>query len=237
MIKKLFFVVSLLGIANHALSQTAQPNNGFMPGYIVKVDNDTLYGEVKFRQDDYTMLENIRYRKSPDSKIESYLPSSLKSFQLGRYSYLVASGGYYQQITKGKVSAYERREHKYVTRISSPSPGTTSTVRVRSDQEKSIILLIRKDGRKLRYENNQKLISKSLKKELNDFFSDEPLLIEKISKSYYTNADIIYMVYEFNEPAKYQLKVIDEKQYKQEKAARKKESGTSQGSLGLWRGL
>lgn len=218
MINKLFLIVSLLGIVNHALSQKAETNDGFMPGYIVKTNNDTLYGEVKFRQVDGKMLENIRYRKTPDGKIESYLESSLKAFQLGRYSYIVTDDGYYKQLTKGKVSAYEKREHKYEIIQTG-----NSTRRVRLDEEKAFILLIRIDGRRLRYESNQKLISKTMKKELLDFFSDSASLIGKIKESYYTNADIIYMAYEFNDPAKYQLKIIDEKQYKQEKAAKKKE--------------
>jgi hypothetical protein len=60
-----------------------------------------------------------------------------------------------------------------------------------------------------------------MRSRLAEFFSDEPKLVTKIKKGYYTNADIIYMAYEYNDPGKYQLKFIDEKTYKKEEANRK----------------
>jgi hypothetical protein len=207
----------LIATSGLALCQKAEHNNGFMQGYIVKVNNDTVYGEVQFREESGRMLEKIRYRENKDADLKDYRPNEIKCFQLGRHFYFVLRGAYFQQISLGKVDVYERRNHIY---IQNSGPGMNTTTR--SDDEESHILLIDEDGEQLEYFNDGKLIKDEMKRRLAAYFKDAPQLVSKISKGYYTTADVLYMVYEYNEPGKYQLRPIDEHEYKKEKAPEKK---------------
>lgn len=210
-------LTTLLSIAQVSFAQKAQDNSGFLEGYIITVENDTLFGEVKFRQENDRMLNNIRYREKADAIIKSYNSNEIKAFKLGRYHYIVSDHQFLQEISRGpKLNIYENRLHKYKVKvIGGPGPAVT-----RDDDEVLEIFLIKKDGAQLAYVSNKKLIGKKLKAKLVDFFKDEPKLVDKIRQGYYTNADVIYMAYEYNNPDKYQLKLIDEKQYKKEKGNR-----------------
>lgn len=218
-------LIILAFITQGAFSQKPQHNRGFMEGYVVKINNDTLFGEVKFRDEDERMLNKIRYRESKDASIQSLHPREIKAFRLGKYYYRVWNEHYLQEVSFGnKVDVFENRSHKYTSMpVGNPtSMGSwgSSSVTVRDEEEKSEIYMFKKNGSVLAYESTRKLIDKKLKARLIDFFKDEPNLVSKIQESYYTRADILYMAYEYNDPAKYQLKVINKEQYEKEKRKR-----------------
>ncbi len=226
--KKLLTVAAmLLAIPQTSFSQTAQNNAGFRDGYIVTTTNDTLSGEIKFRRENDKMLKRLRYRKDRNSATRSIGPKKIKSFQLGRFIYIVHNGKYLQEISRGvNLNIYERRSHIYKYRpesIVTQSGFNQGPIITRSEKEKLRIYLIKKDGNHLHYRTHDDLISKKLKEKLTEFFKDQTKLTEKINESYYTNADIIYMAYEYNEPEKYQLKPVSKEMYKQEKRKRKKD--------------
>src|SRR5690606_8121679 len=216
--KSLLLIALLITAYNISFSQGSQHNSGFMQGYVVKANNDTLFGEVKFRNDNERMLSAIRYRKNKDTAIEYFSAADMRAFQLGRFTYIVHKGKYLQEISIGeKVDIYEARKHLYNTEYT--GEGNTS-LHVRDDKELSHIYLIKKNGDKIKYLSDKRLINKRRKARLTVFFKDAPNLISKIKQSYYTNADIIYMAYQYNEPGKYQLKHISKKEYKEGKRKR-----------------
>ncbi|HYF68482.1 MAG TPA: hypothetical protein VD884_10105 [Ohtaekwangia sp.] len=210
-----------------SFGQTPQYNEGFMDGYIVKVNNDTLYGQVKLVTEGSKQLRKIRLRNNKDSNVDSYNSKEIKGFQLGRFTYRVLDNRYFKEISNGKrIDVLERQvltysstpmvQHTTQTGFNPPSTFTTF-------EEKFRMQLVKNDGTSLKYVNDGKLIKKKLKAQLIEFFKDEPNLVSKITKGFYTTNDILYMAYEYDNSAKWKLKLIDEAQYKKEKAEKKKE--------------
>src|SRR5690606_7120940 len=134
-------------------------------------NNDTLFGEVKFRKDNERMLNAIRYRKDKDTAIEYFFAADIKAFQLGRFTYIVHKGKYLQEISVGeKVDIYEARKHLYNTEYT--SKGNT-TQQLRDDKELSHIYLIKKKVDKIKYLSDKRLLNKRTKARLTEFFKDE----------------------------------------------------------------
>lgn len=182
---------------------------------------------MKLATEGSKQLRKIRLRKTKDSNVDSYNSKEIKGFQLGRFTYRVLDNRYFKEISNGKrIDVLERQVLSYSstpmvhhTTQTGSVPLTTFT----SLDEEFPMQLIKNDGTSLKYVNDGKLIKKKLKAQLIEFFKDEPNLVSKITTGFYTTNDILYMAYEYDNPAKWKLKLIDKAQYQKEKAEKKKE--------------
>ena len=61
---------------------------GYNEGFIVKNNNDTLYGLIKNSEYfPHTALIDIKFKKDEHSSIERFSPDELKGFQIGKVKY------------------------------------------------------------------------------------------------------------------------------------------------------
>lgn len=207
-----------------SFGQTPQNNEGFMDGYIIKVNNDTIYGQVKFVTEGSKQLRKIRLRNTKDSNVDSYNSKEIKGFQLGRFTYRVLDNRYFKEISNGtRIDVYEQQVLISTSTVGVSQMGTPPPIiTLNPVKEEFRMQLLKADGTSLKYTNDGKLIKKKLKAQLIEFFKDEPNLVSKITTGFYTTNDILYMAYEYDNPAKWKLKLIDKAQYQKEKAEKKK---------------
>lgn len=164
---RIVFTAAFLIIAFQLFAQT-----DFRPGYIVKGINDTVYGEIDYRGDQY-LCESCRFRKQDNSVF--YSPSDIQAYRFSGSRYFVSREVQNKQVFieclfKGLISIYYLRDdigdHLYLEKADS---GLTEI-----PYEEHI---------KVKNEFNQYLIkSKTHIGILKYYMQDEPGFTERIEK-------------------------------------------------------
>ena len=108
MIKKLI-ILSCLAI----LSQTIFAQKDYRPGFIVKNNGDTLYGEIDYRGD-MIMKNTCKFRLRKSKSVTTFTPNELLSFRFDNSKYFVSrnwNGEQYflEYLINGKVSIFYYR--------------------------------------------------------------------------------------------------------------------------------
>lgn len=115
-IKRLLFLGLLFSIVS-VLAQTE-----FRKAYIVKSNNDTLYGEIEYRSDN-KMAEVCRFRLSENATETNYSPSDLLEYRFIDSKYYVSKDlngkkVFLEFLLKGQINLYylndDIGEHYYL---------------------------------------------------------------------------------------------------------------------------
>lgn len=160
---------------------------GYKPGFVVKNNNDTLFGLVKHIENvPYRVLVNVKFKSNAEAKAESFLPDSLKEFVIDKTKYvskylsLRKKKYFFQASIEGYLSYYELDFSEWgANRISH-----------------YVILQKRNDENLFTYEVNNFFFP--FKKKLSEFLVYAPELSKKIKHNIYNEMDIVTIVKEYN---------------------------------------
>jgi hypothetical protein len=160
---------------------------GFKPGFLVKNNNDTLFGFVKhIDKVPYRILVNVKFKSNKEDKAESFPPDSLKEFVIDKTKYVskylsLRKNKYFFQATiEGYLSYYELDLSKWgVNNISH-----------------YVILQKQNDENLFTYKVDNFLFP--FKKKLSQYLADDPELSKKIKHNIYNEMDIVTIVKEYN---------------------------------------
>ncbi|MEM6343427.1 MAG: hypothetical protein AAF927_06085 [Bacteroidota bacterium] len=105
----------LLGLALLATSSLWAQQN-FRAAYLIKLDGDTLYGEVDSRGDE-KMGFQCRFRARKKAAVQLFTPTEIAAFRFINGKYFVAKevvdGSFFLEfMIKGKINLYYRRDEK-----------------------------------------------------------------------------------------------------------------------------
>jgi hypothetical protein len=161
---------------------------GYMPGYVVTNEYDTIKGLIKNKNlVPYRVLENIKFKLDEKSKPVIYSPDQLKAFTIGEDRYISGKHNYFdvekqdfmKVIIEGPLSLYKLE-------ITGFGAGNVSNYSV-----------MEKHGEWLNF-NNAGDLTFNFKKEITRYLSDAPALCDKINKGVYKRKHIETIVKEFN---------------------------------------
>jgi hypothetical protein len=159
----------------------AAQNTGFVAGYLVTNEGDTLRGMIKYRNEiPYRVLEKIKYRKTAEGKDTDYSPDQVRFFMLGNTLYVSkltsATGSpkklFLETVISGYLSYYK---FEY-------------TESGAGNRTQYVILEKKGDRTQLFYILNS--VDFSFKKEMTEYLKDAPPVCEKIIKGTYRQRHI-----------------------------------------------
>jgi hypothetical protein len=180
--KYIIFAIALLPVTISAQSIT-----GYGNGYIVKNNNDTLYGLVKIRNAfPYQIYNDVHFKNDKDSQPTSLSPEDITSFAIGSEVYESKSPSkkekkaFYQLMIRGFLSYYKMEVYN------GPNYGSSYEVI-------------------LQKENTEETISYTafnpmfaFKRRLSEYLKDYPELSAKIRYNKYDQTKIRKIVNEYN---------------------------------------
>ena len=160
---------------------------GYKPGFLVKNNNDTLFGFVEHIVEvPYRILVDVKFKSNKDDKAEVFSPDSLKEFVIDRTKY---------------VSKYlSLRKHTYFFRAS--IEGYLSYYELDfngwgvNNISHYVILQKQDDENLFTYEVDNFFFP--FKKKLSEYLSDDPELSKKIKHNIYNEMNIVTIVKEYN---------------------------------------
>ncbi len=165
--KKILFLI-FLGISSNAFTQTL-----FTPGYVIMLNNDTIWGEINYRGD-AKMSSVCTFRKSAKETPTNYSPGDIQAFRFteGKYYISIAINGqlyFLEYLIKGRVSVYYMRDKTYADRYFIDKEGEPLR-ELRYSEEN-----ISKDGTVYRQESRQHIGL------LHYYMNDAPQLFSEIN--------------------------------------------------------
>jgi hypothetical protein len=169
------------------LATIAQPF-GYKPGFLVKNNNDTLFGLVKHIEEvPYRILINVKFKSNKEDKAQSFPPDSLKGFVIDKTKYVskylsLKKHTYFFRATIEEYLSY------YELDFSNWGANKISHY---------VILQKGDDDHLFTYEENNFFFP--FKKKLSQFLSDDPDLSEKIKHNIYNEMNIDTIVKEYNQ--------------------------------------
>jgi hypothetical protein len=179
--KYIIFAIALLPV-----TISAQSTTGYSNGYIVKNNNDTLYGLVKIRNAfPYQIYNDVHFKNDKDSQPTSLSPEDITSFAIGSEVYESKSPSkrkkaFYQLMIRGFLSYYKMEVYN------GPNYGSSYEVI-------------------LQKENTEETISYTafnpmfaFKRRLSEYLKDYPELSAKIRYNKYDQTKIRKIVNEYN---------------------------------------
>lgn len=110
-LKKILFLV-LFFTAERIINAQAD----FRPGYIINLNNDTLYGEIDYRGD-LLMSEICRFRIKDSDKEIQYSPDDIVAYRFNEGKYFISKRinskkVFLEFLIKGRISIYYLRDKK-----------------------------------------------------------------------------------------------------------------------------
>jgi hypothetical protein len=113
------FTVGLCLLALLALRFSASAQSNYIPGYLIKLEGDTLRGLLDDRGDAKNASE-IRFKTTADAKSQNYLPTELKGYYSSNDKYYVArkiniewangqnqsTAVFLEQLVRGRANLY-----------------------------------------------------------------------------------------------------------------------------------
>lgn len=159
---------------------------GYNNGFIVKNNNDTLYGLIKNRNLNpyfYSYTE-IKFKTDEKAKVEIFTPDSVKAYTVGdswfvtKYLSQKKKLFFYEIIVEGYVSFYELKLKNFKNDVF------------------YAVLSKQNDENELAFAELDMFYP--FKKRMMEFFKDAPALCNKIRNGIYTQMDIEKIVREYN---------------------------------------
>ena len=78
----------IIALALFPVAVSAQSITGYSNGFVVKNNNDTLYGLVKIRNAfPYQIYNDVHFKNDADSKPALFLPEDITGFSIGNEVY------------------------------------------------------------------------------------------------------------------------------------------------------
>jgi hypothetical protein len=158
---------------------------GYLTGFIVTNENDTIHGLVKNKNlAPYRILQDIKFKKDSDSKVEIYSPKDIKAFQAGPNSYVSKQyrennayrTSFVEVLIEGDMNFYELR----ITGL-----GTGNEIIYQMLQRKNEDYLFSVYG-------------ENFKERLLDYMKNEQALSDQIKEGKYKRNNIEELVKEYN---------------------------------------
>ncbi len=172
----LFFLISIV------ISPSFAQETGYLQGYIVTNENDTILGLVKNKNfTPYRVLQDIKFKKEKGGEMETYSPKDLKSFQVGSSRYVSKKFGeddlsFFEVLIEGDLNYYELRVTGFGT-------GNETVYQMLQKKNEDAFLSV---------------YGPNFQERLLKYFSDEPILSEKIKAGVYKRNKIDELVQEYN---------------------------------------
>lgn len=175
----MFFFTFML--PDKGISQAGKYENGF----IVKNNNDTLYGLIKSRNlNPYYAYTEIKFKTIDNAKVEIFTPDSVKAYTAGdswfvsKYLSQKKRNFFYEMIVEGYVTFYE--------------------LKLRNFQNEVFYAVLKKENEENELAFEVINVFYPFKKRMMEFFKDSPALCNKIRNGLYTQLDIKKIVTEYN---------------------------------------
>jgi hypothetical protein len=178
---KIFFF--LLFIPMFVKSQ----QTGYNDGFIVKNNNDTIFGSVKNRDAfPYRLLRYVMFKPTKNSQPEYYDPEELKEFQIGntkyvsRYLKVKKKNYFFEFISGGRLQHYELEFNNW------------------GANNNTYYTLLQKDGDEeyLSFEMNNPLFP--FRRKIVEYLKEAPGLCKKISSGIYHQGHLKRIIRDYN---------------------------------------
>lgn len=162
---------------------------GYLPGYVVFNNKDTLQGLVKYiNQVPFRVLPDIKFRENKGAKTEKFTPNELLGYKAGDKifhsltlpGYSNGEKAFMELIIDGHVRLYEWQ----VTGFGAPQQGTGT----------SSSYYLGKPGNRRVFD----IDTGKFKEAVSEYFGDHPEISEKIKTGVYKRRDIKVIVREYN---------------------------------------
>ncbi|WP_276372717.1 hypothetical protein [Chryseolinea sp. H1M3-3] len=157
-------------------------DTGYLHGYIVTNENDTILGLVKNKNfTPYRVLQDIKFKKEKSGEMETYAPKDLKSFQVGSSRYVSKKFGeddlsFFEVLIEGDLNYYELRVTGFGT-------GNETVYQMLQKKNEDAFFSV---------------YGPNFQERLLAYFADEPILSEKIKAGTYKRNNIDKLVKEYN---------------------------------------
>lgn len=168
------------------LSYSQKEPVGFNDGYVVKNENDTLYGLVKNRAAfPYRFFSDVRFKANENADEEKFTADEIKGYGIGNFRYeskylpSQKTKGFYKLLIKGYLSYYQMEEQGW-------GVGNYSYYIV-FEKETGEYLSFLKDN-----------ISFPFKRKVSEFLIDDPDLSKKVKTNIYHQGHLGKIVREYN---------------------------------------
>jgi hypothetical protein len=100
----------------------------FRPGYIIKAEGDSLFGEIDYRNENI-MSQVCKFRKSKKDQVQKFYPNEILGYRFPESKYYVSKKynektSFFEFLVKGKISFYyscdSEGEHYFVEKENEP---------------------------------------------------------------------------------------------------------------------
>ena len=162
---------------------------GYVKGYVVTIEGDTLAGLVKNKNaTPYRVLIDIKFKRDEKSKVETFSPDRLKGFRIGTKQYVskevhLNSGVeklFVEVIIDGHLSYYELEYTGF-------GAGNISEY-----------VILEKANEKTQLAYDEHSVAINFKKKMAEYLRDAPELVAKINNGTYTRKHVEAIVKEYN---------------------------------------
>ena len=174
---------------------TFSQETGFLKGFIVTNENDTLTGWVKNKHTlASAVLQDVRFRPTEKAKTEIYTPYQLRGFEAGKNRYVTI--GYRESNGKMKKSFMEILTDGYLSfyQLEVNGVGGMRVARVlkKSDEEGFFSIIGEQD---MSYIPSG---GKDFKKRIVEYLADEPAICAKVNEGTLGRKNIVELVRQYN---------------------------------------
>ncbi len=187
--KYTFIIICLTALIFHSVRSQ---DIGYLTGYIVTNEGDTLSGLVKNKNAlPYRVLSNIKFKHNDGAVVTEYSPSQLKGFTVEKARYISNDKTRFGETSKSFMELIIDDELMLLEFIETQF-GTGGDLVYKLIQRK-------KDESQYLFSTSANDLTLNFKSKISEYLKDAPVLCEKIKSGTYKKKHIVEIVKEYNE--------------------------------------
>ena len=162
---------------------------GYVKGYVVTIEGDTLTGLVKNKNTTpYRVLIDIKFKRDEKSKVETFSPDRLKGFRIGTKQYVSKEVHVHFGVERLFVEVIvDGHLSYYALEYTGFGAGNISEY-----------VILEKTNEKDQLVYDEHSVAINFKKKMAEYLKDAPELVAKINNGTYTRKHVEAIVKEYN---------------------------------------